>query len=540
LLIALGGAATWTVLGLKTQITVEIAKNKTVLGLASDMKILALEHRRFEKDTFLNAGNPTKQAEYLEKFTKSAAKIRTLMESLEPLLVGEQKGMGSDLRAAKEGYSLYLGGFLQLAKESIADKSMSAQAANAKMHPLKEHIYAFENHVDAIVQGSKKGMEETMATASAVASSRLGIIVVLFIAIAVIAVTVGIGTTMVISRGVLSIQRETAPIVAGDLTRRVQYSGKDELGSIATSINEITAAMHGGVKQIAEAVMQTEAAARDLSAISTQIAANSEETTVQAATVASAATQSSTSTDNIAQATQKMSANLSAVAVAAEEMSSSITEVSRHFSEESKITSEAEEKTRATRERMERLGQAAQQIGKVVDAISRIAAQTNLLALNATIEAASAGQSGKGFAVVAGEVKELARQSANATAEIRTHIEEMQASTASALEGMQAIGSVIEKLNGVSQSTADALEQQSSTMNEIASNIASTSSSASEIASNVSQSAAGVHEISGTIESVSQASRDTASGVAQVRLSAESLATMSASLRSLVHQYTLA
>jgi hypothetical protein len=54
---------------------------------------------------------------------------------------------------------------------------------------------------------------------------------------------------------------------------------------------------------------------------------------------------------------------------------------------------------------MERLGQAAQQIGKVVDAISRIAAQTNLLALNATIEAASAVQSGKGFAVVAGEVK---------------------------------------------------------------------------------------------------------------------------------------
>jgi methyl-accepting chemotaxis protein len=540
LLLALGSVATWTVLALKTQITEEIAKNKLVLGLAEDMKILALEHRRFEKDTFLNAGDSATQEAYLEKFKTASEQLQSLMQKMAPLLVGNHEGMGMDLRAAEEGYHLYRSGFLGLTKEAIADKSMTAQMANAKMHPLKANIYAFESHVDAIVHGSRKSMETAMGAAAAMASSRLVIIIVLFIAIAAVAILVGISTTVVISRGVSSIQGEIAPIVAGDLTRRVQYSGQDELGAIAKSINELTAAMHDGVKQIDVAVKQTEAAATELSAISTQIASNTEETTAQTVSVASAATQSSTSTDAIAQATQKMSANMSTVAAAVEEMSSSIGEVSRNCQEESQIAGEAEAKTRETRERMERLGQAAQQIGKVVEVIARIAAQTNLLALNATIEAASAGQAGKGFAVVAGEVKDLARQTAQATVEIRSHIDEMQSSTASALEGMHGIGAVIERLHGVSQAIAGAIEQQSAAVNEIASNVAGTSSSATEVANNVGQSAAGVREISQTIESLSEAARDTASGVAQIRLSAESLATMSASLRSLVNKYTLA
>ena len=77
------------------------------------------------------------------------------------------------------------------------------------------------------------------------------------------------------------------------------------------------------------------------------------------------------------------------------------------------------------------LGANAVQIGKVVELIQGIAAQTNLLALNATIEAASAGEAGKGFAVVAGEVKELAKQTAQATDEIRQRVLSIQQGTGS-------------------------------------------------------------------------------------------------------------
>ena len=64
-----------------------------------------------------------------------------------------------------------------------------------------------------------------------------------------------------------------------------------------------------------------------------------------------------------------------------------------------------------------------------MDVIRGIAEQTNLLALNATIEAASAGEAGKGFAVVASEVKDLARQSADATDSIANQIREIRQDT---------------------------------------------------------------------------------------------------------------
>ena len=64
-----------------------------------------------------------------------------------------------------------------------------------------------------------------------------------------------------------------------------------------------------------------------------------------------------------------------------------------------------------------------------MDVIRGIAEQTNLPALNATIEAASAGEAGKGFAVVASEVKDLARQSADATDSIANQIREIRQDT---------------------------------------------------------------------------------------------------------------
>ena len=84
--------------------------------------------------------------------------------------------------------------------------------------------------------------------------------------------------------------------------------------------------------------------------------------------------------------------------------------------------------------KIEQLGSAANDIGKVIDEIQDIAEQTNLLALNATIEAARAGDAGKGFAVVATEVKELAKQTAAATEDIRKRIVGIQGSTAEAVQ----------------------------------------------------------------------------------------------------------
>jgi methyl-accepting chemotaxis protein len=138
-----------------------------------------------------------------------------------------------------------------------------------------------------------------------------------------------------------------------------------------------------------------------------------------------------------------MSQSVNTVAAAVEEMSASLTEVSKNASRGAQVSREAQQNAENTIVNVDNLGQAAQEIGNVIDVIKNIASQTNLLALNATIEAASAGEAGKGFAVVANEVKELAKQSAEATEDIRHRVEQIQQNTNKAIGAIRLITDTI-------------------------------------------------------------------------------------------------
>lgn len=147
-----------------------------------------------------------------------------------------------------------------------------------------------------------------------------------------------------------------------------------------------------------------------------------------------------------------------AISAAAEEMSTSVREISQRTQAVSDETGTAHKAADAGREvvndavqGMERISEAvstaadkvsslavaSEQIGSIVDTIEAIAEQTNLLALNATIEAARAGDAGKGFAVVAGEVKSLARQSGQATEDIRIRIQSLRDEMETIVNSMQ-------------------------------------------------------------------------------------------------------
>jgi GAF domain-containing protein len=106
------------------------------------------------------------------------------------------------------------------------------------------------------------------------------------------------------------------------------------------------------------------------------------------------------------------------------------------------------------------LGQASTAIGDVIKIISSIAEQTNLLALNATIEAARAGESGKGFAVVAGEVKELARETAEATQKVADQIAGIQASAETVASGIHTTSETIGKMDAVQARMNEVLAEQ--------------------------------------------------------------------------------
>ena len=132
---------------------------------------------------------------------------------------------------------------------------------------------------------------------------------------------------------------------------------------------------------------------------------------------------------------------------------------------------------------MDLLSKSAKVIGKVVDMINGIASQTNLLALNATIEAASAGDAGRGFAVVANEVKELAKQTADATEDIRQKVSEMQEATSHAFKAIEDVVNQFAELNTISEIIAAAVEEQTATTRDMANNLGITARSAEEVSS---------------------------------------------------------
>lgn len=172
-------------------------------------------------------------------------------------------------------------------------------------------------------------------------------------------------------------------------------------------------------------------------------------------------------TENVSNFASDVSTSVSSVVLAMKEINISLNEISVNCGRSKNITADAEEKARSTNDIIGKLSYSSKQIGKVVKVINEIADQTNMLALNAAIEAAGAGEAGKGFAVVAGEVKALARQTAESTEEIGQQIETMQQNMSDAVEAMRTIGHVIDEMSSITNTIAAAVAEQSAVSGSI-------------------------------------------------------------------------
>jgi methyl-accepting chemotaxis protein len=325
----------------------------------------------------------------------------------------------------------------------------------------------------------------------------------------------------------------------GDLTGRLNIQSKDEIGLLANRFNSFATRLHTIIRSISENADTVLSSAANLSSTSSQIASNASTMSEKASSVAASTEQATVNISTINTAAEEMSASTNSVATAIEQMSASLNEVSHSCQKELEIAAEASRYAQNSRDVMNNLGTAAKSIGKIVDVINDIADQTNLLALNATIEAASVGDAGKGFAVVAHEVKELARQTADATEEIEKQIVNIQSSVKSAVKSIEEVVNVIENVNLLSQTIVSAVEQQSATIAEIARNVNGVKTGAHEVAENVSHSAIGLSEIAQAISSVNNAINDTAKGIELIRTSAERLSDLSASQKQLLSQFKL-
>jgi methyl-accepting chemotaxis protein len=362
------------------------------------------------------------------------------------------------------------------------------------------------------------------------------------------------------------VQRVMGAIEQGDLTARITADYRGDLqtlrnavnnsavklaqalteisgasNTLASSADELSASsnvMTGTAEQMTNQANTAAAATEQASANVKNMAAGVEQISANANTVASASEEVSTNLRTVGAAVEEMSANMrtiataseqmqssvNTVATAIEEMSASLNEVSKSSGQAATVANKAAHSAGSTAQIVDKLGKSAQEIGKVVDMIKGIAAQTNLLALNATIEAASAGEAGKGFAVVANEVKELAKQTASATEEIRAQVEGMQTNTQSAVKAIDEIVEIINQINTISGTIAAAVEEQTATTNEISKNVGSAAQGAGDVAKNVTQAAIGANEVSRNVQEAVKGVTDIARNINQLAAGATDVA----------------
>ena len=323
----------------------------------------------------------------------------------------------------------------------------------------------------------------------------------------------------------------------GDLTMRLAVVSRDEVGELAKWFNVFIEKLQGIIRDIASGVETLSSSSTELSAISEQMTQGITNVSDRSNTVSAATEEMTANMSNVAAAMEQSATNTNMVATAAEQMSATIDEIAQNAEKARSISDDAATKASDASTNMDQLGAAANAIGKVIETITDISEQVNLLALNATIEAARAGEAGKGFAVVANEIKELAKQTAAATGDIKEKVEGIQGNTNTTVGQISEIARVITDVNDLVATIAIAVEEQSAATKDIATNVAQASQGIQEVNENVNQSSNVTSEISQDIAGVSVSMNEMSTSSGQVNLSAQELSQLSESLKQMVDQF---
>ena len=331
-------------------------------------------------------------------------------------------------------------------------------------------------------------------------------------------------------------------LAGGDFSKEVPEAlrqRQDEMGDLARASHTMVNNTRALLKSMAESVHTVASSATELSAVSAETAQSVQTLSDKTSMVAAAAEESSANTASVAASMEQASASLFSVASATEEMSATIGEIASNSDKARVISENAGKQAGSASVLMQQLGHAAQDIGKVTETITHISAQINLLALNATIEAARAGAAGKGFAVVANEIKELARQTAAATEDIKAKIGGVQDSSANVITDIERITGVIAEVGHLVDGIATAIDEQASVTRDVAGNIAQASAGVQEANERVAQTAAVSRSMAQDIGGVDVAAGDIRSGGEQVQASATELSKLAEQLKVLMGRFSV-
>ncbi len=311
----------------------------------------------------------------------------------------------------------------------------------------------------------------------------------------------------------------------GDFTQELELKSDNVLYELGLKIKKMIYELRTALENVKEAIQSTASAAEQISSSSEEMAAGAQEQNLQV---------------------NEISRSIESMTKAIIEMSKNITEVAQMSQKSSQAAKEGTEKTKNTKEGMNKIVIASQhaadiiaslanktdQIGEITKVIDDIANQTNLLALNAAIEAARAGEQGRGFAVVADEVRKLAERTTKATKEIAETIRSIQSEVNEADKSMSnAKSSVYDGMKFT--------EEIDIVLQEIYKSAKNVSELIDNIVAASQQQSISADEISKNIENIASVSEQSTTSTGQIASAANNLAQLTTHLEELFNKFNV-